>query len=114
MVIMGGNAAEPPKLLLQILDEKYPGQTYVVQVHTGFVDAQCNTDIEANLAGWTTPALAPVKGTWLEAVQCPVFPSNRMMRALVRIQGSGQVPTFHYGGQLSLPRHARCPHHVSA
>jgi len=68
-----------PQMMLQILDKDYPGQTFVVQVHTGYLDSQCNTDVESKLVAWPTPGLALVKGTWLESVQCLPYPQDIIM-----------------------------------
>jgi hypothetical protein len=50
-------------LMLQILEDKYPGKTFVVLPHEGF--AERNRELEAKLADWPRPSLATLKGTWL-------------------------------------------------
>jgi hypothetical protein len=97
---------EQPKLMLDILDEKYPDQTYVVQVHTGFIDSQCNTDTESKFAGWSTPALAPVKGTWLEIVQCVAYPMDFMQRFGAPNDAGVTISAPPGGGMIAPPPNA--------
>jgi hypothetical protein len=72
----GGKA----QLMQQIVEAKYPGRTFVILVHTGFADDQCNAQAEQRMAAWQTPALALVEGSWLETIDCPKFPGTVLVR----------------------------------
>lgn len=72
----GGKA----QLMQQIVEAKYPGRTFVILVHTGFADDQCNAQVEQRMAAWQTPALALVKGSWLETLDCQKFPGTVLVR----------------------------------
>jgi hypothetical protein len=69
--------ALPPQtgVMQQIVEAAYPGATFVAVVHTGFVEDECNAEIEARMAGWQQPALAYVRGTWIEQISCTKFPA---------------------------------------
>ncbi|PJF23742.1 MAG: hypothetical protein CUN53_21350, partial [Phototrophicales bacterium] len=69
--------ALPPQtgVMQQIVEAAYPGATFVAVVHTGFVEDECNADIEARMAGWQQPALAYVHGSWIEQISCTKFPA---------------------------------------
>lgn len=72
----GGKA----QLMQQIVEAKYPGRTFVIVVHTGFADDQCNAQAEQRMVAWQTPALALVKGSWLETLDCQKFPGTVLVR----------------------------------
>lgn len=72
----GGKA----QLMQQIVETEYPGRTFVILVHTGFADDQCNAQVEERMAAWQTPALALVKDSWLETLDCQKFPGTVLMR----------------------------------
>ncbi|TAH36386.1 MAG: hypothetical protein EYC70_11340 [Planctomycetota bacterium] len=72
LLIMGGAHfargplpdGDPSKgLMLQILESKHPGKTFVVVPHEGFEEH--NEVWEPRLASWPRPSLALVAGTWL-------------------------------------------------
>jgi len=63
-------------MMQQIVEEKYPNQTFIVQLHTGYIDPTCNADVETRLASWSLSTLAVVKNTWLEGIKCAPFPAN--------------------------------------
>lgn len=69
--------ALPPQtgVMQQLVEAAYPGATFVAVVHTGFVEDECNAEIEARMAGWQQPALAYVRGTWIEQISCAKFPA---------------------------------------
>lgn len=76
LLIMGGvhlsRAPLPggdPKagVMLQIIEHKHPGKTFVVSVHEGF--GQRTAELEPRLASWPKPSLALVRGTWLENLE---------------------------------------------
>jgi hypothetical protein len=50
-------------VMLQILEDKHPGKTFVVLPHEGFADR--NRELEAKLSRWPRPSLAMLKDTWL-------------------------------------------------
>ena len=53
--------------LRDIVEEKYPGSSFVIQTYRGFQDAECTRHFEEILARWPMPALAvSVRGTSLE------------------------------------------------
>lgn len=91
-------------VMQQIVEAAYPGATFVAVVHTGFVEDECNTEVEARMAGWQLPALAYVSGTWIEQIDCTKFPApifitpgvegtgNQMMGAPNRQPLDGNVP----------------------
>jgi hypothetical protein len=62
-------------IMQQIVEAAYPGVTFVAVVHTGFVEDECNAEIEARMAGWQQPMLAYVRGTWIEQISCTKFPA---------------------------------------
>jgi len=62
-------------IMQQIVEAAYPGVTFVAVVHTGFVEDECNAEIEARMADWQQPALAYVRGTWIEQITCTKFPA---------------------------------------
>ncbi|GHO89452.1 hypothetical protein [Dictyobacter formicarum] len=51
------------KTMLQIVEEKHSGTTYVVLVHTGF--GSKNNELEPKLKSWTVPSIMSIKGTWI-------------------------------------------------
>ena len=63
-----------------LLEEHYPGSTFVIVPHTGFRNlvpalSQVNADLEPKMAGWPKPSLALVKDNWIGAIEAPaVFP----------------------------------------
>ncbi|WCF08583.1 copper amine oxidase N-terminal domain-containing protein [Paenibacillus thiaminolyticus] len=54
------------KSMLQLIDEKHPGTTYVIAVHTGF--GAKNDELESKLESWAIPSIAAIKGTWIGAL----------------------------------------------
>lgn len=68
-----------PMVMQQIVEQAHPGKTYVIIVHTGFSDDACNAEVEGKMADWQVPALATVKGTWLETLDCEKFPAAIMV-----------------------------------
>ncbi len=67
----------PPQtgVMQQIVETAYPRATFVAVVHTGFVEDECNAEIEARMAAWQQPALAYVHGSWIEQISCTKFPA---------------------------------------
>jgi hypothetical protein len=51
---------------LQLIEQSHPGSTFVIAPHIGFGDRNC--DLETRLADWAKPSLAPVRATWLGAL----------------------------------------------
>ncbi len=74
----GNQVAIPPQngVMQQIVEAAYPGATFVAIVHTGFVEDECNTEVESRMAAWQKPALAYVSNTWIEQVNCTRFPAS--------------------------------------
>jgi len=62
-------------VMQQIVEQAYPGQTFVAIVHTGFAEDACNAEVEARMAGWENPAMAYVEGSWIESIACTKFPA---------------------------------------
>ncbi|MDQ3181875.1 MAG: hypothetical protein M3Q33_15330 [Acidobacteriota bacterium] len=54
-------------LMLQILDKKNPGKTFVVLPHLGF--SERNAELEAKMVNWKRPSLVILKGSWLGEVE---------------------------------------------
>jgi hypothetical protein len=78
------NSTPPPPvapmlIMQQIVEQQYPGQTFVIVVHTGFVEDDCNGEIETRMTEWNVSTLAYVKGSWLEGITCTKFPAARMI-----------------------------------
>ena len=71
--------AAPPMIMQQIIEAQYPGETFVIILHTGFADEACNSELEARMASWETPSLAYVAGSWLESITCAKFPAAVMI-----------------------------------
>jgi len=69
----------PTRLMQQIVEEAYPGRTWVVIVHTGFSDEGCNAAVEARMESWAAPTMAVVRGSWLEGLNCQKFPAAIMI-----------------------------------
>jgi hypothetical protein len=76
LLIMGGvhlsraplPGADPKAgVMLQIVESKHPGKTFVVGVHEGF--GRRTSELEPRLAEWPRPSLALVRGTWLENLE---------------------------------------------
>lgn len=72
----GGKA----QLMQQIVEAKHPGRTFVILVHTGFAEDQCNAQAEERMAAWQMPSLALVDGSWLARIDCPKFPGTVLVR----------------------------------
>lgn len=70
----------PPENARQLIETAHPESLYVVQVHTGFVEEACNTQVETQLAELSVPSLAPVAESWLAEITCPTFPQNQIIR----------------------------------
>ena len=65
-----------------LLEEHYPGSTFVIVPHTGFGNlvpalSQVNADLEPKMAGWPKPSLALVKDNWIGAIEAPAVPIKR-------------------------------------
>ena len=57
-------------------EEKYPGRTFVIDVHNGFAaffDLERGRQLEARMRTWPTPSIVPVKGAWLADLDLPYF-----------------------------------------
>jgi len=53
-------------VMLQILEAKYPGKTFIVFPHEGFGEA--HKEMGKRMASWPRPSLIFLEGTWLGAV----------------------------------------------
>jgi len=61
-------------VMLQILENEYPQQTFVVTLHEGLGDQ--TAVVEKRMAAWPKPSLALVRGTWLEPLLGPDGPDG--------------------------------------
>jgi hypothetical protein len=62
----------------QLLEESYPGSTFVIAPHSGFGNLRpeltdLNAKLEARMAAWSKPSLVLMKDTWLGALDTTVF-----------------------------------------
>jgi hypothetical protein len=55
-------------VVVQRLERRHPGATFVVLPHCGFAETAEFSALEARLAGWPLESLAHLAGTWLGAV----------------------------------------------
>ncbi|MGW3995151.1 hypothetical protein ACWEF6_16820 [Amycolatopsis sp. NPDC004772] len=86
----GGSAA------VAQLERAYPGAAYVIADHRGFTTD--NARLERQLGAW--PALVPVKGSWLGALETTYFPVNREYPPGTR--GYPGVDAYLYEGPADL------------
>lgn len=81
----------PDKALVQYIEERHPGTTFVVMPHVGF--GTRTAELEPRLAGWQKPMIALLRGTWLGAIEFgPIIAPNVTME----IAGKKVKP---YGGR---------------
>jgi hypothetical protein len=52
-------------------EQRYPNATFVIADHRGF--AKDNDTLERRMAAWPLPALAPVRGSWLDRLDDSYF-----------------------------------------
>jgi hypothetical protein len=68
-------SAPPAPTVTMLLEDKFPGSTFVIMPHDGFGDRRA--EFEARFAAWPKPALASLPGTWLGSVSAgTVFAGN--------------------------------------
>jgi hypothetical protein len=56
-----------PLTAVNHIEARWPGSIYAIIVHVGFKDR--NSAYEPRLCDWPVPALAPLRGTWLGALE---------------------------------------------
>lgn len=89
-------SAQPPgtpevKNALQLIEEQFPGSTYVLAPHTGF--GAGTSDIERRLSTWSRPSLAAIPGTWLS-----VLPGRMLFPDTVLAGPPGSTPPDPWAG----------------
>jgi hypothetical protein len=77
--ISWASPAQPPAPTITMLIEKqYPHSTYIIVPHDDFGDR--NGELEPRLAGWSTPSLATLRGSWLGMLDAGVIFSGKIRR----------------------------------
>jgi len=74
---------------IALLEQKYPQSMFIVHPYYGFYER--NDELEPRFAKWPKPSLAPVKGTWLGALD-----GSLVMRVIAR--SPGRDPYNPYAG----------------
>ncbi|EOD65541.1 hypothetical protein H480_26102 [Amycolatopsis vancoresmycina DSM 44592] len=78
------------------IEREYPGAAYVIADHRGFTSD--NARLERQLGSW--PALVPLQGSWLGALETTYFPVNREYPPGTR--GYPGVDAYLYEGPADL------------
>lgn len=78
---------------VQLIEDRYPGSTYVVAVHTGFGTREY--ELAPRFRGWPTPSIAALRGTWFGALEAGLFFGDNI---LVALPGAGAPPPNPWSG----------------
>lgn len=60
-----------PANAVQLIEQRYPGSTYVIAAHTGF--GRREYELAPKLAGWNVPSIASLERTWFGALDAALF-----------------------------------------